>query len=45
MITFDDSIRAFAENLSKAGVDISEAAGVTIRDMRGRLSFVARDKR
>ncbi|OFW27626.1 MAG: hypothetical protein A3H27_02450 [Acidobacteria bacterium RIFCSPLOWO2_02_FULL_59_13] len=43
MITFDDSIRAFAETLSKVGVDISEAAGVTIRDMRGRLSFVACD--
>ena len=44
MITFDDSIRAFAETLSKAGVDISEAAGIIVRDMRGRLSFVAREK-
>lgn len=44
MITFDDSISAFVKALSKAGVDVSEAGGVTIRDMRGRLSFVAHDK-
>jgi cellulose biosynthesis protein BcsQ len=42
-LTFDDSLPAFASALSKAGIDVSDKAGVFIRDTRGRLSFVARD--
>lgn len=39
--TFDDSLARFAEALAGARMDISADSGVIVRDMRGRLSFVA----
>ena len=42
-ITFDDSIPALVGALQRAGIDSSEGGGVIVRDIRGRLSFVARD--
>jgi hypothetical protein len=41
-LSFDDSLPCFIQELRKADVDASDAAGVVIRDVRGRLSFVAR---
>jgi len=42
MITFDDSMPELVKTLMDQGVDISETGGVFVRDMRGRLVFVAR---
>lgn len=39
--SFDESLPAFAQVLERGGVDLSEQAGVLVRDTRGRLSFVA----
>jgi cellulose biosynthesis protein BcsQ len=44
MITFDESLPEFATTLLSQGIDISESAGVFVRDMRGRLVFVARSE-
>src|SRR3569833_582045 len=42
MITFVDSMPELVKTLMDQGVDISETGGVFVRDMRGRLVFVAR---
>lgn len=44
MITFDGSLSEFATMLTSQDVDISESAGVFVRDMRGRLVYVARSE-
>jgi hypothetical protein len=44
MITFDVSLPEFATTLTCQGIDISESAGVFVRDMRGRLVFIARSE-
>jgi hypothetical protein len=44
MITFDVSIEEFAKVLTGEGLDVSESSGVFVRDLRGRLIFVARKK-
>jgi hypothetical protein len=41
LLSFDDSLPCFVQTLRKAGLDASDSAGVIIRDVRGRLSFVA----
>jgi cellulose biosynthesis protein BcsQ len=41
-IHYDDSLSAFLKSLHDAGIDVSEAGGIVIRDMRGRLTFVAK---
>ena len=43
-ITFDDSLPAFLQVLNRAGIDVAPKAGVFIRDLRGRLSFLAAGK-
>lgn len=39
-LSFDDSLPEFLGALTRAGIDVSDNAGITIRDTRGRLSFV-----
>jgi cellulose biosynthesis protein BcsQ len=41
-VNFDDSLPAFLGALTKAGIDVSDGAGVVVRDTRGRLSFIQR---
>jgi hypothetical protein len=41
-LSFDDSLPSFVQALRQSGIDVSASAGVIIRDVRGRLSFVAR---
>jgi hypothetical protein len=41
-LSFDDSLPCFVQALRRTGLDVSDAAGVVIRDVRGRLSFVAK---
>jgi cellulose biosynthesis protein BcsQ len=40
-ITFDNCVTEFVRALSKAAINVGVGNGVIVRDMRGRLSFVA----
>jgi cellulose biosynthesis protein BcsQ len=41
-IYYDDSLSEFLKLLKDSNIDVSENGGVVIRDMRGRLTFVAK---
>lgn len=40
-ITFDTSVPQFVALLTNCGVNVSEANGAVVRDIRGRLSFIS----